>query len=159
MALPEKRAEAKRLYIDKSMTCAAIAEELGVDAGTVYRWKADAAEKGEAQEWDYQRQVQSMSFDELKSVFREAIRVAVLKIKEDPEILLNPKFADALSKIVKSVEKIDPRSQYLGTITDLIRVTNMWLSEHQPELKATLDPYWESIYQELSNYSTRKGLF
>jgi hypothetical protein len=40
-----------------------------------------------------------------------------------------------------------------------IKTANRRLQEHQPELKAQLDPYWDSIYQELVNYVTRKGLF
>jgi transposase len=157
MALTEKRAEAKRLYIDKALSCSAIAEQLGVDAGTVYRWKAEAAGKGEAWDWDCQRQIRSMSFAELQDAFREAIASTLAKIKKNPEELF--KHADALSKIMKSLERIDPRSQYLGSIADLIRVTNQWLAEHQPELKTRLDPYWDNIYQELSNYCTSKGLF
>jgi uncharacterized protein YjcR len=159
MALPEKRAEAKRLYIDKSLTCSAIAKELGVDAGTVYRWKSEACAKGESQDWDYQRQVQAMSFNELKSVFREAIRSAMVKIGEDPGKLFEPKFADSFVKIMKSAEKIDPRTSYLSAINDLMKVVSRWLAKHEPELKARLDPYWDSIFQELVNYSTSKGVF
>jgi hypothetical protein len=57
------------------------------------------------------------------------------------------------------MQKIDTRGQYLGAAIDLIKVTNSWLAENQPELKAKLDPYWDSIYQELAAYSTRKGMF
>lgn len=46
------------------------------------------------------------------------------KIKEDSETLFDPKFPDVLSKTMKSQEKIDLRSQYLSTVTDLIRVIN-----------------------------------
>jgi hypothetical protein len=42
---------------------------------------------------------------------------------------------------MKSIEKIDPRSQYRGAVTDLIKITNQWLAEHQPELKVRLEPY------------------
>ena len=147
------------MYIDKALTCPAIAEALEVDAGTVYRWKAEAAEQGEAQDWDYQRLVQELSFDELKSVFRGAIRAGFSKIKEAPETLFDPKFADALTKIVKSAEKIDPRTSYFSAIKDLVKVASRWLARHEPELKARLDPYWDSIFEELVNYSTKKGLF
>jgi transposase len=48
MALAEKREEAERLYVKRVLSCSAIAAELGVDQGTVYRWKAEAAQKGDA---------------------------------------------------------------------------------------------------------------
>jgi transposase len=46
MALTEKRAEAERLYVREGLTCPRIAAELGVNEGTVYKWKQDAAARG-----------------------------------------------------------------------------------------------------------------
>jgi hypothetical protein len=57
------------------------------------------------------------------------------------------------------MQKIDVRSQYLGVAIDLIKVANSYLAENQPELKAKMEPYWDGIYNELVNYSTRKGMF
>jgi transposase len=61
MVLPEKRAEAESLYVRKSLSCPSIAKTLGVDAGTVYRWKAEAAEQGEASDWGTQRRIYNLS--------------------------------------------------------------------------------------------------
>jgi transposase len=69
--LTEKRTEAKQLYISQSMSISQIAELLKIDAGTIYRWKAEAAEKGEAQDWDFQRQITALSFYELKTTLKE----------------------------------------------------------------------------------------
>jgi hypothetical protein len=159
MALAGKRIEAKNLYVLKAMACPAIAGELGVDAGTVYRWKAEAGGKGEVQGWDFQRELHNISASEVVAKFRKSLAIMALKIDKDPELLLNPKQSDALAKIVKAMEKIDPRRQYLSAIRDLIKVMNQWLTEHQPDLKAKLDPYWDSLFQELSDYATREGLF
>jgi transposase-like protein len=159
MAMTGKRIEAKNLYVLKAKACTAIAEELGVDAGTVYRWKAEAKEKGEAQDWDYQRQLHTISPGVLSAKFRKALSIVVLQIEEEPALLLNPKLSDSLSKIVKEMEKIDARTQYLCAVTDLIKVANRWLAEHEPDLKTKLDPCWDGIFQEMSDYSTRKGLF
>ena len=159
MALTEKKTEAEQLYVSKSMSVSAIAETLDIDAGTVYRWKAEAAEKGEAQDWDTQRRIYNLSPKELVSIYAETVKAWLIKIKSNPELLSDTKIADAISKHISVMQKIDTRSQYLGAVADLIKVTNQWLSEHQPDIKARLDPYWDSIYQELVNYSTRKGLF
>jgi transposase len=71
MALTEKRTEAKQLYISQSMSISQIAELLKIDAGTIYRWKAEAAEKSEVQDWDFQRQIAALSFYELETTFKE----------------------------------------------------------------------------------------
>ena len=159
MALAEKRVEAENRYIRSSMTCPAIALELGIDARTVYRWKAESAEKGEALDWDVQRRIYNLSPKELLTIYAETVKAWLVKLKANPDLLSDTKIADAIAKHISVMQKIDTRSQYLGAIADLIKVTNTWLAEHQPELKARLDPYWDSIYQELVNYSTRKGLF
>jgi transposase-like protein len=159
MALPDKREDAERLYVRQSLSCPAIAAELGVNEGTVYRWKAEAAEKGEALDWDVRRRIYNMSPRELTAIYAETLKSWLIKIKANPELLSDPKIADAISKHISVMQKIDTRSQYLGVITDLIKVTNSWLAENQPELKAKLDPYWDAIYQELVAYSTKRGLF
>ena len=159
MALPDKREEAERLYVKQPLSCPAIAAELGVNEGTVYRWKAEAAEKGDASDWDVRRRIYNMSPKELTAIYAETLKSFLLKIKANPELLFDPKIADAIAKHISVMQKIDTRSQYLGAITDLIRVTNAWLAENQQELKAKLDPYWDAIYQELVNYATRKGMF
>jgi len=74
-------------------------------------------------------------------------------------LLSDGKIADAIAKHVSVLQKLDTRGQYLGVALDLIRVANQWLAENQPEIKRQLDPYWESIYQELTRYSGGKGLF
>lgn len=159
MALTEKRTEARERYITKNISCCAIAKELGLDVRTVYRWKAEDAEKGEGSDWEHLRQIRAMSFMGLQETFREAIVASVAKVKGTPEELMNPKFTDSLSKMLKSMEKIDPRSQYLSAVTDLIKIMNTWLSENKPDLKAQLDPCWEAIYQAFVTYSGKKWSF
>jgi hypothetical protein len=159
MALTEKRTEAEHLYVSTSLSISAIAEALGVDAGTVYRWRAESAERGESRDWDTQRRLYNLSPKELVAIYSETVKAWLIKIKGNPELLSDPKIADALSKHISVMRKIDTRGQYMGAIADLIKVTNMWLAEHQPDIKARLAPYWESIYQELARYSTNKGLF
>jgi transposase len=159
MALTDKREEAERLYVRQSMSCPAIAAELGVNEGTVYRWKAESAEKGEAQDWDVQRRIYNMSPRELTAIYAESVKAWLVKIKANPELLSDSKIADAIAKHISVMQKIDTRSQYLGVTIDLIKVINGWLAENHADLKAKLDPYWDAIYQELVNYSTRRGLF
>jgi hypothetical protein len=159
MALADRREEAERLYVVKGMSCPAIAAELEVDKGTVYRWKAEAAEKGEALDWDAQRRIYNMSPKELIAIYAEALKAWVLKIKTNPELLSDPKIADAIAKHISVMQKIDSRGQYLGVAVDLIKVSNAWLAEHEPELKTKMEPLWDQIYEALKLYLVQKGIF
>jgi DNA-binding transcriptional regulator LsrR (DeoR family) len=159
MAKEGKREEAEKLYVKQSMTCPQIAAELGVNEGTVYRWKAEAAAQGETTDWDAQRRAFNMSPRKLVSIYSESLKAWVVKIKQNPETLSDPKIADAIVKHISALQKLDNRSQYLGVALDLIKIANQWLADNQPELKAKIDPYWENIYQELAKYSAGKGLF
>jgi hypothetical protein len=110
-------------------------------------------------DWDFQRRLHCLSFEETAAKYRKSLTVAVGKIDEDPERPLDPKTADALSKSLKSLEKTDTRGRHLGAVMPFIRIANRRLQEHRPEVKAQPDPYRDRIYRELVNYVTRKGLF
>jgi len=159
MALNDKREEAERLYVRQGMSCPAIAEQLEVNAGTVYRWKEDAAEKGEALDWDVQRRIYNMSPRELMAIYAESVKAWIVKLKAHPEMLSDPKIADAISKHISALQKIDPRSQYLGVAIDLIKTANAWLAEHEPELKTEMEPHWDQIYEALNKELTGKDIF
>jgi hypothetical protein len=159
MALNGKREEAEKLYVKDGMTCPAIAERLKVNEGTVYRWKSDAAGKGDAADWDAQRRVYNMSPREMFAIYAETVKSWIVSLQKNPDLLEDGKIADAIVKHVSVLQKLDTRSQYLGVALDLIKIANTWLAENQPAIKTKLDPYWEDIYQELVKYSTGKGLF
>ena len=155
----DKREEAERLYVTQFMSCPAIAEQLGVDKGTVYRWKTEAAEKGETLDWESKRRIYNMSPLEIIGIYAESLKAWILKIKENPELLSDSKIADAIAKHVSVLQKLDARGQYLGVAIDLVEVINNWLGEHQPELKEKMKPFWDEIYTALKEYSTNKGIF
>ncbi len=154
----EKKEDAEKMYVRLSASCADIARDLGVSESTVYRWKAEAAEKGELADWDSQRRTYNMSPGEMVALYAESVKAWLVQIKNDPDKLADPKIADALAKHVSVMQKLDTRSQYLGVALDLIKVANDWLTEHKPDIKKSMDPHWESIYQALVQYSSRKGI-
>ena len=159
MALTGKKEEAERLYVRKSLSCPAVAAELGVNEGTVYRWKAEAAEQGERESWDFKRRRRHVSALELIEIYVETVKDQVLVLRDNPGLLLDPANADALTKHISNIRKLDVRGQYLDATIDLIKIASRWLAENQPELKEKLDPYWDAVYQELADYSTKKGMF
>jgi hypothetical protein len=159
MAMNDKREEAERLYVRQGMSCPAIAAQLEVNAGTVYGWKKEAAEKGEALDWEVQRRIYNMSPRELTAIYAESVKAWMIQIKANPGLLSDSKIADAISKHISVMQKIDTRGQYLGVSIDLIKVINIWLAEHEPELKGKMEPHWDQIYEALKLYSTQKGIF
>jgi hypothetical protein len=158
MAKDDKRQEAEQLYVRTAMTCPQIAAELRVSEGTVYRWKAASVAQGETADWEARRRAYNLSPGELKSVFSETLKVCFLKIRENPEMLSDPKVADSLYKQVIVLEKLDNRSNYPGAVLDLIGSANRWLAENQPELKVKMEPFWDNIFQELVKDTTKKGI-
>jgi transposase len=159
MALSEKREKAELLYVKRFMSCPAIADELGTDLGTVYRWKAEAAKRDGTLDWDAKRRAYQVSPDELKMIFAESMKEAILSARENPALLMDSKKADALAKNVKVLQSIDVRGQYLSVALDLVKVINVWLAENEPELKTKLEPHWDQIYEALKEYSTEKKVF
>jgi hypothetical protein len=147
-----KREEAEKLYVKDGLSCAAIAEKLGLHETTVYRWK------GEASDWDAQRRVYNMSPREMFAIYAETVKGWIVNLQRSPELLSDGKIADAIAKHVSVLQKLDSRGQYLGVALDLIKIADRWLAENQPELKERMAPYWESVYQELVKYTTGKGL-
>lgn len=157
MSLTDKRNEAERLYTCRSMTCHAIAEELGVNEGTVYRWRKEAAKRGEETDWDVKRQ--SLSPIELIITFTQALMVGVAEIKKNPQLIFDSKTADALTKNLAVLQKIDIRGQYLHVMLDLVKVINTYLAENDPDLKRALEPYWDGIHEEMIKYAERGAVF
>ena len=158
MAMSDKREEAERLYVTGLMSCPAIAEQLGVDKGTVYRWKNEAAEKGAALDWETKRSLYNMSPKEFFSMYAESVKAFIIELKKNPDKLADPKIADAIVKHFSVLQCLDPRKQYLGVAIDLVKVINNWLGEHQPELKEKMKPFWDEIYTVLKDYSTKKEI-
>jgi hypothetical protein len=100
-----------------------------------------------------------VSPDELKALFAESMKEAIFKARENPDLLMDSKKADALAKNLKVLQSIDIRGQYLSVALDLVKVINFWLAEHEPELKTLMEPHWDQIYEALKEYSTEKRVF
>jgi hypothetical protein len=84
---------------------------------------------------------------------------AIAEVKSDPRLLFDPRKADALTKNIAVLQKIDVRGQYLHVTLDLIKVINGWLGENRPELKRALEPCWDSIHEEMIKYAERQAVF
>lgn len=159
MSMADKKDQAEKLYVKKLLTISAIAAELDVDQGTVYRWKSESSKKDGSLDWDAKRRAYNVSPDELKAFFSESLKEMILKVKENPDLLLDSKQMDALIKALKVLQAIDVRGQYISVVLDLVKVINIYLAEHEPEIKSKMEPHWDRIYEALVKYSTDKKVF
>jgi DNA-binding CsgD family transcriptional regulator len=158
MALVQKREEAERLYVKKFMSCQAIAAALKINEGTVYRWKAKAAGQGEKEDWDAKRRNLRVSGQELIELYIDIVKDSFIELKNNPGAIWDSKKADAFTKHVNNIRKLDIRGQYMEVALELIKIINRWLAANQPELREKMVPCWDGIIQAVAEYATRKDL-
>ena len=151
-----RREAARGMYVKRQMSCAAIAREMGVSPSTVYKWKN--ADRDAGIDWDRHQRVYNLSPSEMTAMFAESVKHWLVEINESPDKLADPKIADAISKHVATMQKIDSRSQYRGVMLDLIRVINSYLAEAAPSLQDAMLDHWDAIKTRMLEYSGNTGL-
>lgn len=97
--------QAKRMYADNK-SIDEIASALNKSKGTVYRWIKEHKE-----EFEEARKLKEITSDDMGEILDEAHKKMLLKIIENPEMLGNPKVADALVKIANVLDKMDKRRE------------------------------------------------
>lgn len=152
----ENKDQAEKLY-RKGLSVEQIAKELEVNTSTVYRWKKDSSET-EATDWDRLRELHNLAPSELYSIYFETFKDFLIDVRKDPRKLQEPKIADAISKHLSSMRKIDPTALYYGAMLDLIREINSYLQGKDPEVARLLLPHWEGIKNHLSTFASREGI-
>ncbi len=156
MSKQEERAEAEKLYI-KGSSVTEISDRLDIPAQTLYRWKKEAAESDET-DWDKARELWHMSPSEMTRIYLESIKFWIIDLKKNPEKLADPKVADSMTKHIAAIKKLDPGYSYLGAILDLIKVTNQYLNEHEPQLAKKMLKVWPKVKEILEDYATTDGI-
>jgi transposase-like protein len=146
--------EAKRLYICENKNIKEIAKLLKISEATVYRWKREGEENNE--DWDERRSIYNLSPTELEKVYLESVKELVLKIKEDPGLMLDPRIADAMSKHISNLKKMNPRQLYIGAAFDLLNVIDEYLKKNDLILRNELVKHYEEIKNELKAYIENK---
>lgn len=154
----EKRKEAVRLYVRENLSIAEISRRIETADKTIYRWKRDDAAKGDRHNWDLQRDLWHMSPRELIGLYVESVKELVLTLHQDPERLADSRTADAITKHIANINRIDPSNQYLGIALDLMRRIDSYLQEVDPELQARMARHWEPIKTRLVEYSQERRL-
>lgn len=96
---------AKKLYAE-GKSAEEIAKLLEKSTGTIYRWIKQYKE-----EFEQSRKIAQMTTDDMSDLLDEAHKKNLLEIIENPNLLQNPKAADALIKIANVLEKMDARKE------------------------------------------------
>ncbi len=148
--------QARDLYI-KGSSISGIASELDVSLQTVYSWRK--SDEGTEKDWDKAKRVYLMSPVELSGIFMDSVKKMILEISEDPMKLADPKYADAITKCIAAMKKIDPMYNYMGASLDLMRVIDQYLKKTDTELAKRMQSHWPGIKEEMERFATRDGLF
>lgn len=96
---------AKKLYAE-GKSAEEIAKLLEKSTGTIYGWIKQYKE-----EFEQSRKIAQMTTDDMSDLLDEAHKKNLLEIIENPNLLQNPKAADALIKIANVLEKMDARKE------------------------------------------------
>lgn len=155
--LVDNHKEARCFYIEEGLSVSDIATKLNVTVQTVYKYKSSDLENGE--DWDHQRKVWSMSPSEIANIYAYSLKRLLVQVDTDPKMLLNPAVADAITKNIKNLQRIDPRHQYIGAIIDLIKVADQYLGEKDVKLQDTMRRHWDPIKDRMVEALNKERLF
>ena len=107
--LPRKNANKSRamqLYLD-GFSVEEIAQKMGVTDSTVYRWKREDGEN-EMTDWDSIAEIIDMPLPVLAKVYAYSIKKCIFDMKKNTDELKDSKAADAITKHIAILKKIDP---------------------------------------------------
>lgn len=153
----ETKSQAEKLYVEEALSIVEIADKLSVPAKTIYRWMAEAKQKGEEFDWDEQKRNFALSPQALVNIYAKAFKRWILKIQKDIDAMANPQVADAISKHISTLKKLDPRFNYLGAILDVIQISDDYLREHDPDLRVRMEEHWPQIQAKIREIATRES--
>jgi predicted DNA-binding protein YlxM (UPF0122 family) len=153
----DNHAEARRLFIEDGLAVQDIADRLAISSQSVYRYKAADADKGD--DWDRQRSVWHMSPSEISNIYAYALKRLLLKVDADPDLLLNAATADAITKNIKNLQRIDPRHQYIGAIIDLIKAADQYLGDRDQKLQTAMRLHWDAVKDRMVEALNKERLF
>lgn len=138
-----ERNYAATLYIEKGMKPEAIADELGRDKKTIYRWRDEES-------WDDTKYLFETSPTELKRILlKEATRIAKGEKRVDKDGQEVPPIdADALSKVMKAYDymqsKLSPE-----IIRDVLKLLDNWMTGIDPKLAYEFTKYHKMFLQDI----------
>ena len=114
--------KAEKLRVEDTLSIIEIAQRLEIPAQTIYHWLAAVKDK-EGFDWNEQRKTFSLSPKAMIEIYAQGFKRWIPKIQKDIDIMANPQTADAISKHISTLKKLDPHLNYLGAILNVIHIS------------------------------------
>ena len=147
MKQAENKAKARELFIKNSLDVAAIAATMGVSASSVYGWRRTDADT--PLDWDRSRAIYNLSPRDLVANYAQQVRELALSLAQEPQKMADPKIADALTKHVSNLQKLNPKNQYMGVFLDIIEQIDSYLATHDSKLRERINRHWPGIREHV----------
>ena len=87
------------------------------------------------------------------------LKKVLLEVNKDRSLLLQPGTADAITKSISNLKKLNPKSQMIGIIIDFIKVSDEYLGTQNQDLQKKLRNHWDAIKNLLVEKSQNQGIF
>jgi len=110
---------AETLFVEQGLTCNSIAEQLGVSANTLSKWRA-------AMEWDVKRN----SLLSTPRKIRELLLKEMQQVAAGVPATIN---ADSLSKISKALAQMEGKVS-LPVVISVFKEFDMWMADVDPHV-------------------------
>ncbi|MBN2544573.1 MAG: DUF1804 family protein [Spirochaetes bacterium] len=151
MSNEDKRNEAKRLYIRENKDIKEIAKIIHAAEATIYRWKKE--DKDNNEDWDENRDTYNLSPEEIEKIYLESVKEMIVDIKKDPSLMRDSKVADAMSKHIANLKKLNPKQLYLGVGLEVLKVIAEYFKKNNEEkLHQEFIHHFDGIRNEIINY-------
>lgn len=131
---------AETLFVEQGLSCAAIAEQLGISEVTLSKWRS-------AMDWDAKR-------DDFLSTPRKIRELLLLEMKNITEGKKSAIDADALSKVSKALQAMENRIS-IPVIISVFKEFDMWMVDVDPRLAVRFTEFHKMFIAYRAQQETR----
>ena len=131
---------AETLFVEQGLSGTAIAEQLGISANTLSKWR-------ESMEWDAKRD----SYLSTPRKIRELLLQEMKNITEGKDTKID---ADALSKVSKALQAMENRIS-IPVIISVFKEFDMWMVDMEPQLAVRFTEFHKMFIAYRAQQETR----
>ncbi|MEM9423261.1 MAG: DUF1804 family protein [Spirochaetota bacterium] len=143
------KAQARSLYVKDGLSVAEIAVVLEVSPSSVYLWRRQDSSSN--LDWDKARSAYNLSPREMIGQYANQVRELMLDLAENPEKMAQAATADALTKHIANLRKLNPKHLYKGALADLVKGTDKYLATHDNDLRGKMARHWPGIRKQITD--------
>lgn len=169
MAHPKsKRMALRSAYIFRCLTLEQAAASVGVSVTTAARWKREAKEGEERDDWDMVRAASSLAGQGMESIARQMLCDYVIQhkalmeqigtgtdITAGQKVDMLSSLADSFSKTIAASKRVLPETDTLATVLDVIRALSDFImahyATHAPVFVEILEAFQDEMVKRYSS--------